>query len=113
MKPLNCSIGDLAITVNCSNPKNLGNIVRVISGIGYEEWANHDELVYTWNVEIATEHGLLHYQYQDGEYYSFKAGPVPDSYLRRLTPPKDYLMDEALDSEEMDLHFHKKDLNEA
>jgi hypothetical protein len=103
---LNCAVGDLAITVNCSNPKNLGNIVRVISAVGFEEWASHDELIYTWNVEIATEHGFLYYQYAgETEYKPFKSGPVPDAYLRRLTPPSGYLMNEFADSEQLQMNL--------
>lgn len=113
MRALNCSVGDLAITVNCSYPKNLGNIVRVISAIGYEEWAHHDEPVFTWNVEIATEGSFLYYQYEGEEFKPFKAGPVPDSYLRRLTPPKGYLIDEFSDSDEIHQNFHEEDCVEA
>jgi len=103
---LNCAVGDLAITVNCSNPKNLGNIVKIISALGFEDWANHNELIYTWHVEVATEHGLLYYQYQgDTEYKPYKSGPVPDAYLRRLTPPQGYLMDEFADSEQLQLNL--------
>jgi len=107
---LNCTVGDLAITVRCANPKNLGNIVRVISAVGFEEWDSHNEPIYTWNVEIATEHGFLYYQYAgEEEYKPFKSGPAPDAYLRRLTPPQGYLLDEFADSEQMQLNFHEVD----
>jgi hypothetical protein len=108
MKTLNCAVGDLAITVNCGYEKNLGNIVRIISALGFETWACHKEPIYTWNVEIATEHGLLHYKCEDGEIRAFKSGPVPDCYLRRLTPPKDYLLDEFSDSDKLDLDVHSQ-----
>lgn len=104
MSKLNCSVGDLAITVNCSLPENLGNIVRVVSGIGFEEWLGFSEPIYTWHVEVASEGGQLFYDRGDG-IEAFRDGPVPDKYLRRITPPQNYLMDELLDSEplQMDL----------
>ena len=103
---LNCSVGDLAITVNCAFPQNLGNIVRVISALGFEEWQGFSEPLFTWNVQVATEGGQLFYQMEDG-IEGFTEGPVPDKYLRRLTPPQNYLMDEFIDSEQlqMDLLF--------
>jgi len=108
MRKLNCAVGDLAITVNCSYPKNLGNIVRIVSAIGYEEWTNHDELVYTWQVEIATEGGALYYQYAgDDDFKPYKSGPVPDTYLRRLTPPSGYLMEEFIDSEQLQMDLYE------
>jgi len=99
MRKLNCAVGDLAITVNCTLPQNLGTIVRVISAIGFEDWGGHDQLVYTWQVEVASQDGHLYYQYVGEEIKPFKAGPVPDSYLRRLTPPQGYLLDEIEDEE--------------
>ena len=59
---LNCSVGDLAITVNCRLPQNLGNIVRIVSSGGLDEWQGFSELLYTWNVEVATEGGQLFYE---------------------------------------------------
>ena len=99
---LNCSVGDLAITVNCSFPENLGNIVRVISAVGFEEWQGFSEPIFTWNVVVATEGGQLFYQMEDG-IEGFGEGPVPDKYLRRLTPPQNYLMDELIDSEQLQM----------
>ncbi len=43
MTKLNCSIGDLAITVKANLPANLGNIVRIIGSQGLQEWHGHDE----------------------------------------------------------------------
>jgi hypothetical protein len=111
---LNCAVGDLAITVNCSNPKNLGNIVRVISAVGFQDWDWHDELIYTWNVEIATEHGFLYCLYAgEAEYKAFKSGPVPDAYLGRLTPPSGYLLDEFADAEQLQLHLMDMECKEG
>jgi hypothetical protein len=102
MEKLNCAVGDLAITVNCSFPENLGNIVRVISAVGFEEWQGFSEPIFTWNVVVATEGGQLFYQFEDG-IEGFNEGPVPDKYLRRLTPPQNYLMDELIDSEQLQM----------
>ncbi|CAM3681014.1 hypothetical protein [Polynucleobacter antarcticus] len=98
MSKLNCSIGDLAITVFCNLPENNGNIVRVTSAVGLNEWAGFEKPIFTWECEIASDNGWLVYDF-DGYLESKKVGPVPDKYLRRLTPPKDYLLDEFEDSE--------------
>ena len=102
MTKLNCAVGDLAITVKSNLPENLGNIVRIISSKGFQQWPRHEELLYTWNVEVATENGLLHYRYEQ-ELCTTKSGPVPDSYLRRLTPPQGYLLEEFADSEQLQM----------
>ena len=99
---LNCSVGDLAITVNCAFPENLGKIVRIISAIGFDEWQGFDEPLFTWNVVVATEGTKLFYQIDDG-IEGFDEGPVPDRYLRRLTPPQNYLLDELIDSEQLQM----------
>lgn len=102
MNPLNCGIGDLAITVNSQLPENFGTIVRIVSAVGLEHWLEHDEPLYTWNVEVATHEGLLHYQYGQ-KMKTAKVGPVPDKCLRRLTPPKGYLMEEFADCEQLQM----------
>ena len=109
MNTLNCGIGDLAITVNTQLPENCGTIVRIVSAVGLDTWLEHDELLYVWNVEVATEEGLLHYQYGE-KLKTAKAGPVPDKCLRRLTPPQGYLMDEFVDAEPVQLNLHLIDL---
>ena len=101
---LNCAVGDLAITVNCKLPENLGNIVCVKSAIGMKEWGAGEELLFSWEVDIATEHGLLTYDFE-GEIVTAKSGPVPDKYLRRITPPQGYLIDEFADSEQLQLNL--------
>ena len=47
MSKLNCSIGDLAITVKANLPANLGNIVRIIGSQGLQDWVGQDEPLYT------------------------------------------------------------------
>lgn len=113
MDQLNCSVGDLAITVGSNIPENCGNIVRVHSALGFDHWRGHDKPLYTWNVEIATPEGWLHYCFEGGEICKEKKGPVPDKYLRRLTPPKGYLLEEFADSEQLQLNLHEEDLIEA
>ena len=108
---LNCSVGDLAITVDSNLPENLGNIVRVISPVGFQEWPRFKEPLYTWNVEIASETGLLHYRFNQ-VLRTAKSGPVPDRCLRRLTPPQGYLLEEFADSEQLQMNFHEVDLLE-
>ena len=111
MSKLNCSIGDLAITVKANLPANLGNIVRIIGSQGLQEWEGQDEPLYTWDVEIVGEDRYLHYHY-DGEILKVKEGPAPDQYLRRLTPPQGYQMDEIFDSEPIQSELFAEDLEE-
>jgi len=105
---LNCAVGDLAITVNCKIPENLGNIVLIKSAVGMMEWGAGEDLLFSWEVDIATEHGLLTYDYE-GDIVTAKSGPVPDKYLRRITPPQGYLMAEFADSEQLQLDLLKVD----
>lgn len=112
MRKLNCAVGDLAITVNCKLPRNLGNIVRIQSAIGMKEWGGLSEPMFSWNVEVATVHGWLTYKYKD-HIETVKIGPVPDKCLRRITPPKGYLMEEFADSEQLQINFHHVDLAES
>ena len=109
---LNCAVGDLAITVNCKIPENLGNIVRVRSAIGMQDWGDAQNPMFSWEVEIATEHGWLVYEFED-RIERVKVGPAPDKYLRRITPPKGYLLEEFADSEQLQLNLHEVDLVES
>jgi hypothetical protein len=112
MNPLNCGIGDLAITVSSQLPENYGTIVRIVSAVGLEKWLEHDELLYTWNVEVATEGGALFYECEDG-IASFTSGPAPDIYLRRLTPPQGYLLEEFSESEQLQMELYEQDCLEG
>jgi hypothetical protein len=109
---LNCSVGDLAITVNCKIPENLGNIVRIVSSGGFQEWQGYSEPLYTWNVEVATEGGALFYEGEDG-IEAFTSGPAPDIYLRRLTPPQEYLLEEFSESEQLQTELYEQDCLEG
>jgi hypothetical protein len=53
----------------------------------------------------------LHYNC-DGEIVKLKEGPAPDQYLRRLTPPQGYQMDEIFDSEPIQAELFTEDLEE-
>jgi hypothetical protein len=108
---LNCAVGDLAITVNCKIPENLGNIVRIVSSGGFQEWNGYTDLLYTWNVEVATEGGMLFYEDENG-IDAYTSGPAPDIYLRRLTPPQGYLLEEFVDSEQLQMDFHQTEVVE-
>ena len=99
MEKLNCRAGDLAITVRCALPENIGNIVYVRKFLGPVEWHAIDHALPSWEVEIATPEGWLAYDF-DGYLETRKSGPVPDAYLRRLTPSIDYLLvDEKRENE--------------
>ena len=105
---LNCSIGDLAITVKCHCPENLGSIVRIKKSKGLIAWPKEDGLMQIWEVEVASSNGWLVYE-QNGMVESYKVGPAPDAYLRRLTPPTYSLQREFADAEQLQMDFHEVD----
>jgi hypothetical protein len=85
--PLNCQLGDLAITVKCEIPENLGRIVRVVASNGVEPWSDYG-MLHTWEVQTLSESETLTYVIKGR--LSFKSkGPVPDAFLRPLRPPAD------------------------
>ena len=102
MTKLNCSVGDLAIIVNCQNPENRGNIVVILSPFGAQSWGNC-EPEFTWNCEIVSS-GWLVYDL-DGYITTSKVGLVPDRCLKPITPPKGYLIEDVDDSEFLNLDY--------
>jgi hypothetical protein len=86
MHKLNCQLGDLAITVDCSCPENRGNIVKITGSRGFESWGTNEELLFIWDVEIANPEGWLVYE-SNGYAETYKVGSVPDKCLRRICPP--------------------------
>jgi len=105
---LNCNIGDLAITVKCHCPENLGSIVRIKKSKGLIAWPKEEGLMQIWEVEIATSNRWLVYE-RNGIVESSKVGPAPDAYLRRLAPPAYSLHREFADAEQLQMDFHKVD----
>jgi len=105
---LNCSIGDLAITIKCHCPENLGSIVRIKKSKGLIAWPGEDTLMQIWEVEVASSDGWLVYEH-NGMVESYKVGPAPDAYLRRLTPPKGYLVNELASYDQMAFDLHEID----
>ena len=108
---LNCSIGDLAITVKCHCPENLGSIVRIKKSKGLIAWPGEDALMQIWEVEVATSDRWLVYE-RNGIAESYKVGPAPDAYLRRLTPPVYSLHHEFADAEQLLMDFHEVETQE-
>ena len=84
---LNCRIGDLAITVKCEIPENLGRIVRVVASNGIEHWSDYGPM-HTWEVETLSKADTLTYVIK-GKLCFKNKGPVPDAFLRPLHPPAD------------------------
>jgi len=105
MKSLKCSVGDLAITVKCHCPENLGTIVRIKESKGVISWPQQEELMQVWDVEVQSKNKWLVYEL-NGVISTFKEGPVPDKFLRRLTPPYACLNKEAGASEPQVANVH-------
>lgn len=102
MSKLNCSPGDLAMTVKCICPENLGNIVRVVEYLGLKDWGMSDESLPRWEVEIQVGNRWLLYEL-DGYPQTSKSGPVPDRCLRRIAPPDLANIDEVDQSNQLNL----------
>lgn len=109
MSKLNCEVGDLAITVKCDVPANLGTIVQIKAAGGMKRWGPAKAEMFSWEVEVATEHGFLVYEYETHS-ETVKSGLVPDQCLRRITPPKGYLLEEFADAEPVQMNLHLIDL---
>jgi hypothetical protein len=78
-------MGDLAITVKCEIPQNLGRIVRIVGSNGIEHWSDYGPM-HTWEVETLSEADTLTYVIKGKLCFKSK-GPVPDAFLRPLRPP--------------------------
>ena len=102
MDKLNCRLGDIAITVRCNCPENLGNIVRIVVYVGLQEWGLEDEPLPTWQVEILSENKWLLYEF-DGYLEALKLGPTPDKYLRRISSSIDLQNTEVGEQHELPL----------
>ena len=83
MTYLNCSIGDLAITVMAHNPENIGNIVRIVGSHGVQGWHDFAGGTHIWEVEVACSGTFLVYEADVGKRYA-TSGMCPDAFLRRL-----------------------------
>lgn len=100
MVNLNCKSGDLAITVRSHNPENLGTIVQIKSAKGLVAWGKR-EPEFTWLCEVASN-GWLVYDL-NGYVSTQKVGLIPDRCLKPITPPKNYLLNEFCDSDQLNL----------
>ena len=85
MSKLFCKVGDLAVTVKSELPINLGNVVKIISAVGYKKFSSYQK-IFLWNVEVASADRPLVYEYSDGEIERCLFGRVPDQYLRPIRP---------------------------
>jgi hypothetical protein len=85
MSQLFCKVGDLAVTVEAELPINLGNVVKIVSAVGYKKFSTYQK-IFLWNVEAASPDRPLVYEYPDGTLENCLAGHIPDRYLRPIRP---------------------------
>jgi hypothetical protein len=85
MSQLFCKVGDLAVTVEAELPINLGNVVKIVSAVGYKRFSTYQR-IFLWNVEAASSDRPLVYEYPDGKLEDCLAGHIPDRYLRPIRP---------------------------
>jgi hypothetical protein len=90
MSALRCKVGDIAVTVQCELPENLGKIVRIVKYRGLKKWARFDRPLHLWLVEVVGESRLT-YQYPSGRTRRRLKGLEPDIFLRPITDPKELL----------------------
>ncbi|CAM3681202.1 hypothetical protein [Polynucleobacter antarcticus] len=86
MNQLFCKVGDLAVTVEAELPINIGNVVKIIGGIGYRQWSTFTAETFLWKVEVASSERPLIYENADGSIEEAFSGRVPDCYLRPIRP---------------------------
>ena len=82
---LNCTAGDLAITVKCHVPDNLGTIVQIIAYEGLQEWSYYPDPIPVWLVRAYSSSDGLSYEYPDGSIKKSKVGLAPDCFLKPIS----------------------------
>jgi hypothetical protein len=82
---LNCKAGDLAITIKCDVPENLGRIVKVIAFEGFKEWPHFPDPIPVWLIKDYSDRKGLAYLYTDGSIRQSNAGLAPDCFLRPIS----------------------------
>ncbi len=82
---LNCKAGDLAITVKCDLPDNLGKIVQIIAYEGLREWPRYPDPIPVWLIKAYSGSKSLSYLYPDGTVQKSNVGLAPDCFLRPIS----------------------------
>jgi hypothetical protein len=82
---LNCKVGDLAITVKCHVPDNLGKIVQIIAYEGLREWPNYPDPIPVWLIRAYSGKDGLSYQFPDGTVRKTTGGLAPDCFLKPIS----------------------------
>lgn len=80
MESLRCRIGDLAVIVGNSSPKNYLSVVKVIDAKGYQDWCGIQGQSFVWIVEARKNRPLV-YENSDESLTTLMTGPVPDQFL--------------------------------
>jgi hypothetical protein len=88
MTKLFCKVGDLAITVRAEVPENLGRIVHIVRPLGAQPWSDFGEVHLWWAEVLPGSLSQLHYLQLNGALEQKSQGPVPDLFLRPITPPE-------------------------
>lgn len=82
---MNCQPGDMAISVNCNNPVNLGIIVRVLrQHVNTPEW-DYGDVPCWWCESTVPMTWYLRWQFREVRALE---GPIPDRSLRPIHPPQ-------------------------
>ncbi len=82
---LNCKVGDLAITIKCQVPDNLGKIVQIIAYEGLQEWPHYPDPIPVWLIRAYSGSKSLSYLYPDGTVQKSNGGLAPDCFLRPIS----------------------------
>jgi hypothetical protein len=82
---LNCKAGDLAITIKCHVPDNLGKIVEVVSFEGLVDWPHNEDTIPVWSIRAYPGSSGLTYLFPDGTMKRTETGLAPDCFLRPIS----------------------------
>jgi hypothetical protein len=80
-------VGEIALTVYNRFSENRGKIVLLKEYLGKLNWPQIKEPQSVWMIECVCQNTYLHYHYPGRrELTRTNAGPMPECFLRRITP---------------------------
>jgi hypothetical protein len=80
-------VGEIALTAHNRFTENRGKTVLLKEYLGRLKWPQINEPQHVWLVECACWSTYLYYLYpRDRKLTRAKSGPMPECFLRRITP---------------------------
>lgn len=92
-------LGEIALTAYNRFSENRGKIILLKEYLGRLNWPQINEPQHVWLVECACQSTYLYYLYpKDRELTRASSGPMPECFLRRITPECGQLVLELFES---------------